>query len=200
MKTMVGLNTPYDLVGLVSAAKKDLQRWIMQIIVYSLSLVLSVLAIVFYGTHLIVFIIGIIVFCAAVLLLFKAVRKINLSDYSHCLGEAIKVHKEIKIVDTKSVGGINMFGVRKYDTYQHDEIRLTVFMRDGECAKSYYLRGVTEEHARYYEAKGKLIHIWGTHFPVRLEIADDEWLCPCCGEFNANEERVCTRCARKIIK
>ena len=60
--------------------------------------------------------------------------------------------------------------------------------------------GVSEEHVKYYEEKGKATHIWGTHFPVRLESNDKNWLCPVCGEFNSVEEKVCAGCKTKILK
>ena len=98
------------------------------------------------------------------------------------------------------VGGINPFGTRKYDSYSKNEIRLEVFIQKGEDVHGCFLKDVVEEHADYYEAKGKAMHIWGTHFPVKLEIGKEKWLCPLCGKFNANEEKTCEKCKKKILK
>ena len=126
-------------------------------------------------------------------------KQIKFSNFSSAYGEIADVHKDVKIVDTKFVGSIGL-GPRKYDHDNKSEVRLGVFIKNGEEVRGYFFNDGTEEHAKYYEAKGEAIHIWGTHFPVRLEIAGDKWLCPVCGEFNSNEEKTCTRCKRKILK
>lgn len=92
-----------------------------------------------------------------------------------------------------------MYVTRKYDAFAKAAIRLTISLKNKDDVHSYVLEGVTEEHSKYYEAKGEAIHIWGTHFPVKLEIGNDKWLCPVCGEFNANKEKICSKCKKKII-
>ena len=74
-----------------------------------------------------------------------------------------------------------MYVTRKYDAFAKAAIRLTVSLKNENEVHSYVLERVTEEHSNYYESKGEAIHIWGTHFPVKLEIAGDKWLCPVCG-------------------
>ena len=192
-------NLVYDVDGLVAEAKKDLRNSIVKISISAVILTLSILAIVFFGSYMLVFIGGIVLACVSAFKCYKWVKQISFADYSSACGEIEDVHKEIKIVDTKIVGGIG-FGPRKYDSYNKSEVRLGVFIKNGEEVRGYFFNDGTEEHAKYYEAKGKAIHIWGTHFPVRLEIAGDKWLCPVCGEFNANEEKTCTRCKKKILK
>ena len=80
------------------------------------------------------------------------------------------------------------------------QTRLGIFIQNGDRVRGYFFNEGTEEHAKYYETKGEAIHIWGTHFPVKLEIGKENWLCPVCGEFNVNEEKTCARCKRKILK
>ena len=188
----------YDVDGLVAEAKKDLRNSIVKISIAAVVLTLSILAIVFFGSYMLVFIGGIVLACISAFLGSKLLRKFVFSDYSSACGEIVDVHKDVKTVDTKVVGGIGL-GQRKYDSYKKSEVRLGVFIQDGEQVRSYFFNDGTEEHAKYYEAKGEAIHIWGTHFPVRLEIAGDKWLCPVCGEFNFNREKTCTRCKKKII-
>ena len=74
------------------------------------------------------------------------------------------------------------------------------YINDGEQIRACYLKCASEEHAQYYESKGEVIHIWGTHFPVKLQAENDKWLCPVCGEFNTIDKRTCSRCKNKIIK
>ena len=194
------LNTPYDIVGLVEDAKKNLRSFIVQIAMCGVLLILSILAIIFFGSYMLVFIGGIVLACVSAFSISKLIKKFSFADYSSARGEIVDVHKEIKIVRTTKVGGINPFGVRRYDHDGKTEVRLGIFIQEGEQVCGCFFNDGTEEHAKYYDAKGQAIHIWGTHFPVKLDIGKEKWLCPICGEFNANEEKTCTRCKRKILK
>ena len=194
------LNTPYDIVGLVEDSKKNLRSFIVQMAIYVVLLTLSILAIIFFGSYMLVFIGGIVLACVSAFSISKLIKKFSFADYSSARGEIVDVHKEIKIIRTTKVGDINPFGVRRYDHDGKTEVRLGVFIQEGEQVRGYFFNDGTEEHAKYYEAKGEAIHIWGTHFPVKLEIEGDKWLCPVCGEFNASDEKTCTRCKKKILK
>ena len=191
-------NLVYDVDGLVAEAKKNLRNSIVKIGIAAVVLTLSILAIIFFGSYMLVFIGGIVLACVSAFMCYKWVKQISFADYSSAYGEITDVHKEIKIVDTKIVGGIG-FGPRKYDSYNKSEVRLGVFIKNGEQVRGYFFNDGTEQHAKYYESKGEAIHIWGTHFPVKLEISGNKWLCPVCGEFNASEEKTCTRCKKKIL-
>ena len=191
-------NLVYDVDELVAEAKKELRNSIVKISVAAVVLTLSIFAIIFFGSYILVFISGIVLACVSAFMCYKWVKQISFADYSSACGEIEDVHKEIKIVDTKIVGSIG-FGPRKYDSYNKSEVRLGVFIKNGEEVRGYFFNDGTEEHAKYYEAKGEAIHIWGTHFPVKLEIEGDKWLCPVCGEFNASEEKSCKRCKKKVL-
>ena len=192
-------NLIYDVDGLVAEAKKNLRNSIVKISISAVVLTLSILAIVFFGSYMLVFIGGIVLACVSAFMCYKWVKQIAFSDYSSTCGEIADVFKESTTVRSIT-GGYGMYVTRKYDAFAKAAIRLTVSLKDENDVRSYILEGVTEEHSNYFEAKGEAIHIWGTHFPVRLEIAGDKWLCPICGEFNANEKKTCTRCKKKILK
>ena len=194
------IKTQYDVAGLVSTAKANLYKFVAKIVICVFLLVLSFLAIILYGSYMLVFIGGLILACVSAFLCSKLIKDFAFSDYSSASGEIVDVHKEIKIVDTMSVGGINPFGTRRFDNYKENEVRLGIFIQNGDQVRGYFFNEGTEEHAKYYETKGEAMHIWGTHFPVKLEIGKENWLCPVCGEFNANEEKTCARCKRKILK
>ena len=194
------LNTPYDIVGLVEDAKKNLRSFIVQFAICGVLLILSILTIIFFGSYMLVFIGGIVLACVSAFSISKLIKKFSFADYSSARGEIVDVQKEIKIVRTTKVGGINPFGVRKYDHDGKNEVRLGVFLKEGEQVRGCFFNDGSEEHAKYYDAKGKAIHIWGTHFPVKLDIGKEKWLCPICGEFNANEEKICIRCKNRILK
>ena len=194
------IKTQYDVAGLVSTAKTNLYKFVAKIVICCILLVLSILAIILYGSYMLVFIGGIIVACISAFFCSKLIKNFAFSDYSSASGEIVDIHKEIKIVDTMSVGGINPFGTRRFDNYKKNEVRLGIFIQNGNQVCGCFFNEGTEEHAKYYETKGEAIHIWGTHFPVKLEIGKEQWLCPVCGEFNVNEEKTCARCKRKILK
>ena len=189
----------YDVDGLVAEAKKNLRNSIVKISISAVVLTLSILAIVFFGSYMLVFIGGIVLACVSAFMCYKWVKQIAFSDYSSTCGEIADVFKESTTVRSIT-GGYGMYVTRKYDAFAKAAIRLTVSLKNENDVRSYILEGVTEEHSNYFEAKGEAIHIWGTHFPVRLEIAGDKWLCPVCGEFNSNEEKICTRCKKKILR
>ena len=193
------IKTQYDVAGLVALAKGNLCKFLTKIVLFSILFVISILAIIFYGSYMLVFIGGVILACISEFVCSKVIKQFAFSDYSSATGEIVDIHKEIKIIDTISVGGINPFGTRRFDNYKKNEVRLGILIRDGDTVRGYFFNDGTEEHAKYYEVKGEAIHIWGTHFPVKLEIADDKWLCPICGEFNANKEKSCARCKKKIL-
>ena len=194
------IKTQYDVDGLVALAKGNLCKFVAKIVICVFLLVLSILAIILYGSYMLVFIGGIIVACISAFFCSKLIKNFAFSDYSSASGEIVDIHKEIKIVDTMSVGGINPFGTRRFDNYKENEVRLGIFIQNGDQVRGCFFNEGTEEHAKYYETKGEAMHIWGTHFPVKLEIGKEQWLCPVCGEFNANEEKTCARCKRKILK
>ena len=194
------IKTQYDVAGLVSTAKANLYKFVAKIVICVFLLVLSILAIILYGSYMLVLIGGIIVACISAFFFSKLIKNFAFSDYSSASGEIVDIHKEIKIVDTMSVGGINPFGTRRFDNYKKNEVRLGIFIQNGNQVRGCFLNEGTEEHAKYYETKGEAIHIWGTHFPVKLEIGKEQWLCPVCGEFNVNEKKTCARCKRKILK
>ena len=191
-------NLVYDIDGLVAESKKNLRNSIVKISISAVVLTLSILAIVFFGSYMLVFISGIVLACVSAFMCYKWVKQIAFSDYSSACGEIADVFKESTTVRSIT-GGYGMYVTRKYDAFAKAAIRLAVSLKNENEVHSYILEGVTEEHSNYYEAKGEAIHIWGTHFPVKLEIGKEKWLCPVCGEFNPNEEKTCTRCKKKIL-
>lgn len=197
---LLSLNrTIYDIDLITVSAKRNLRNLVLLIVLHIITTVLSILAIVFCGSYLAVFISAVAIVCVSVFLLSKSLTKIKLANYRSTYGEIINIHKDVKIVSTISVGGLGL-RTRKYDTYKKDEIRLGVFIEEDETINGYYLNGVSEEHVKYYEGKGKAIHIWGTRFPIRTNIENEKWLCPVCGQFNSNEEKICAGCKTKILK
>ena len=192
-------NLVYDVDGLVAEAKKNLRNSIVKISIAAIVLTLSILTVVLFGSYMLVFIGGIVLACVSVFMCYKCVKQIVFADYSSTCGEIADIFRESTTVRSIT-GGYGMYVTRKYDAFAKAAIRLTVSLKYDNDVRSYILEEVTEEHSNYYEAKGEAIHIWGTHFPVRLEIGSDKWLCPVCGEFNANEEKICNRCKKKIIK
>lgn len=199
-KEIENANARYDTAGLINSAKKNLCAFIIKEAICIVLLVLSVLAVIFYSTYIGVFIGGVALACISAFLCSKLIKNFMFSDYSSAHGEITYIHKEIKIVPITKIGGINPFGTRKYDSYSKNEIRLQVFIQNGDNVRGYFLNDVYDEHADYYESRGAAMHIWGTHFPVKLEIGKDKWLCPLCGGFNENHEKTCKKCQKKVLK
>ena len=198
-KHSIELNTDYDIELLVSSVKKSLKKSLLMLGLYSFILAISVLAVIFWGSYIPVFVICIIAACVFAFLILKRLKTIRFSDLKTSHGEIVNVLKESTTVRSIT-GGYGMYVTRKYDAFAKAAIRLTVSIKSNDEIHSYILDGITEEHEKYYAQKGDAVHIWGTHFLVKLDIGKEKWLCPICGEFNATEEKTCTRCKRKILK
>ena len=198
-KHFLELDTDYDVERLVSSAKKRLNKSLLMIGLYFVIFVVLVLTVIFWGSYIPVFVIGIIADCVFAFLISKQLKTIEFSSFKTSRGEIVNILKE-STTDRSITGGYGMYVTREYDAFAKAAIRLTVSIKNNDKIHSYTLNGVTEEHVDYYEAGGEAIHIWGTRFPVKLEIDTDKWLCPACGEFNANEEKSCVRCKMKILK
>lgn len=192
-------NCHYDIEAIIAVAKKRFIASVIQIVLYSVLLVISVLAIILYSTHLAVFIIAVVIACISAFLYLKQIKKIKLSDYNEAFGEIVNVHKEITSV-RKTVGGINLFTARKYDSYRKSETNITVSISENNTVRTYNLSSVSDKQSEYYESGGTAMHIWGTRYPVKPEADKWKWLCPICGGFNTNEKKTCERCNNKIIK
>ena len=199
MKHFNELDTDYDVELLVSSAKKHLNNSLLLLGLYAVILVVSVLAVIFWGSYIPVFVIGIIAACVFAFLILKRLKTISFSDLKTSHGEIVDVLKESTTVRSIT-GGYGMYVTRKYDAFAKAAIRLTVSIKNGNDVHSYVLDGVAEDHLKYYESKGDIVHIYGTHFPVKLDIGQDRWLCPVCGEFNTGGEKNCINCKEKVIK
>ena len=192
--------TIYDVESITAYAKRKLRRLIISAIALSILFIASVLAIIFYSRILPVFICGIFLACTSAACLGRLWHSVRTEDYTSVCGEIADVHKEIKIVRTTLGGGINLFGPRKYDKYNKEEVRLEICIQGDEEIRGYFMTETTEEHAAYYEERGAAMHIWGTRFPVRLDCDGERWLCPICGELNSRDKKHCAACGIKAIK
>ncbi len=191
----------YDVRNIVSIARRKSLRSILIIALSVALFALSILAIVLYSSYIAVFLIGAVLVCLSAFACGRELKKMNSTDFSSAYGEIVDVHKEVVFVRHIASRGLYLFGPRRYDTYRHTEIRLTVYIRENDDdVYYYYLRGVTEEQAEYYESRGTAMHLLGTRFPVRLEDKSGKWLCPICGEFNPDGEKLCRWCKSRILK
>ena len=198
-KHLIEIDTDYDVEFLIFSAKKNLNKSLLMLGLYSVILAVSVLSVIFWGSCVPIFVIGIVATCVCAFLILKRLKAIRISDFKTSQGEIVDVLKESTTVRSIT-GGYGMYVTRKYDAFSKAAIRLTISIKNNDEIHSYMLDGVTEEHAQYYEQKGDAIHIYGTHFPVKIDIDHGNWLCPVCGEFNSSGEKTCTRCKRKILK
>ena len=198
-KHSIELDTDYDIELLVSSAKKSLKKSLLMLGLYSFILAISVLAVIFWGSYIPVFVIGVISACVFAFLILKRLKTVSFSDFKTSHGEIVDVLKESTTVRSIT-GGYGMYVTRKYDAFAKEAIRLTVSIKSNDEIHSYILDGITEEHEKYYAQKGDAVHIYGTHFPIKLDIDQGKWLCPVCGEFNIGGEKTCINCKEKVIK
>ena len=189
-KHLIEIDTDYDVEFLIFSAKKNLNKSLLMLGLYSVILAVSVLSVIFWGSCVPIFVIGIVATCVCAFLILKRLKAIRISDFKTSQGEIVDVLKESTTVRSIT-GGYGMYVTRKYDAFAKAAIRLTISIKNNDEIHSYMLDGVTEEHAQYYEQKGDAIHIYGTHFPVKIDIDHGNWLCPVCGEFNSSGDKSC---------
>ena len=187
------------LEEIAQLSRKKLVKKALLVIFYAAILIASIVAVVSFGSYPLVFVIGAILFFVFGVLLLKKLKTISISDYTSAVGEIENVFKDVKTVSTTSVGGVGL-GTRRYDSYKKNEIRLTITIRCTEALKQYQLNGITEEQADYYESRGPAIHIWGTHFPIKLGNEKGKWICPVCGELSEYANKACPLCKTQVYK
>ena len=154
-KHSIELDTDYDIELLVSSAKKSLKKSLLMLGLYSFILAISVLAVIFLGSYIPVFVIGIISACVFAFLILKRLKTVSFSDFKTSHGEIVDVLKESTTVRSIT-GGYGMYVTRKYDAFAKAAIRLTVSIKNGNDVHSYVLDGVTEDHLKYYESKPRV--------------------------------------------
>ena len=195
------LGMEYDLAAIETAAKKKLRRAIIVVSLCAAALIGEILISIFWGAGLYAFIPIAIVAYFAVFFSVKELKRAKIFDYLNAAkGTIAEVHKESKTVDTKAVGGVNPFGKREYDSYTRKENSLVVFLNTGDTVRSYELLGTSDEHESYYERRGEAVKLSGTHYPILKAPVGDRWLCPFCGSFNGDGDRICSSCRNKVMK
>ena len=96
-------NLVYDVDGLVAEAKKNLRNSIVKISIAAVVLTLSILAVVLFGSYMLVFIGGIVLACVSVFMCYKWVKQISFAYYSSTCGEIADVHKELGLKPYKKI-------------------------------------------------------------------------------------------------
>ena len=197
---MYAIESDYDVQNIIHINRKKIQKRILLLVLFCVVSILSTIAIIIFGTHLMVFIIALIIDILSLLGGIKILKGNTFSDFSNSYGKIINIHKEI-INDRSIVGGYGMYVRRKYDAFTKDATRITLHIEEkNNKIHTYRLNFATEEHLNYYENTDKVIHIWGAHYPVRVMKTSKSWLCPVCGNFNPQETKVCGKCNCKILK
>ena len=191
--------TPYD-TALIKQGRKTFFKKIIPMSIYTLIIYALMIPLILYNEILPVFIATMVVGVILSVLLWREAKKIAFRDFRSARGNLEHTDKEIRNVSTTKVGGIDIFRARKYDTYRKDEIHLNVYIEEGNEIAVFTLPNVREKHAEYYDEGGEVVHIYGTRFPVKVEIGDYEWLCPVCGVFNSVGTKTCSHCQTKVLK
>ena len=189
----------YEADKIKELAKKKLVLDLMWLTVNIAIIVTAIIFIITVGEILAFFAVAVVLIVLSVYLSSKIIRRLFLSDYSEAIGAIKKVHREVTAARNIYSSNVNLFGIRRYDKYVKQGIRLTVFISNGEEVSSYQINNVDRRQEEYYEAGGEAIHLWGAHYPVKAPTCE-EWLCPICGAFNSKELKVCDRCKTKVLK
>ncbi len=192
----------YDTDGILKLGKKRFAINLLLTLLCICILVSAVVAMVIFNSFWWIFLIFGALVCIALVFLLKLTNELKRFHYSNAKGEIVDVFKDISThyVIKGSGLGIGVGVRRKYESYNIDSIRITIYIQDGEKIRAYVINGVNEKHVEYYEARGVAVHIFGTRYPLIIDRDAKKWLCPHCGEFNPREEKSCISCKHKILK
>ena len=189
----------YEAEEIKSVAKRSLAHSVTMLCIYIALVALSIFAIIFFGEKPVIFLESVVLIIISACLLSGILRRWHLYDYTEACGEIKKVHREVTSARNIYSSNVNLFGIRRYDKYVKRGIRLTVFISNDEDVLSYQINGADTRQEKYYEAGGEVLHLWGTHYPVKAPTGE-EWMCPICGEFNQKNTKICKKCRQKILK
>ena len=197
-KELTNHTVTYDIEAIFNNVKKRLLRSSLMLLFCIALLSCSILTIIYYGTMPLLFVFCIAALIFSLIFIRKEANILLQSNFTKASGEIIEVYKDVKVVDTKAIGGVGFGSVRKYDSYRRNRIDLRVSIKSGEEIKSINLYDVTEKHLKYYESAKSAIKLPGTRFPICPDNSDFPCLCPICGNFNEKNTKDCENCKCQI--
>lgn len=192
------MNTRYDIDGISSKRKSETFCSIFWCVFGVLLLLASVIAMILKGTNIIAFSISSVCAVISLAVLFYEKRNAKFGSTKGYSGIVEKI--DLKIGASNGIMTVGYGGLvrKKHSQYFRDINRVILYIRSGDDIIVKELSDVSKNLEGYYKVGDEVIHIGGTRFPVKPEISG-RWLCPVCGEFNAEEECACHSCKNMIL-
>ncbi|MBO5315177.1 MAG: hypothetical protein J6B48_01975 [Clostridia bacterium] len=192
------MNTRYDIDGIAAKRKSEIFCSIFWCVFGILLLIASIVAMLFKGSNTILFIISAVCAIISLCILFYEKRNAKFGSTKGYSGTVEKI--DLKIGANNGIMTVGYGGLvrKKHSQYFRDINRVILYIRSGDDIIVKELSDVSKNLEGYYKVGDEIIHIGGTRFPVKPEITG-RWLCPVCGEFNAEEECACRFCKNMIL-
>ena len=192
------MNTRYDIDGIATKRKTELFCSVFWCAFGVLLLAASIVAMLLKGSNTILFIISAVCAIISLCILFYEKRNAKFDSTKGYSGTIEKIDLNIGASNGIMTVGYGGLVRKKHSQYFRDINRLTLYIRTGDNIIAKELSDVSKNLEDYYKVGDEVIHISRTRFPVKPEITG-RWLCPVCGEFNAEEECACRFCKNMIL-
>ena len=193
------MNMRYAVEEIVKKQKQEIFCSTLWSLFAFLLLVSSVGAIFAKGSDLIWFIISAMCAITSLVILYKEKKNARFGRLKTVRGTVKKVHLRVGAKTGILTASYSGFHRARYSNYGRDVHIFTVYVDDGHRVRSYTIKDTAKAFDKYYEIGDEVLHIGGTRFPVKPDF-HDRWLCPICGEFNAEDECACKNCKSYILK
>lgn len=192
------MNTRYDVVGLEKKQKQELFCLVLFSIFAVLLLVTSIVCMFTLGDNLLWFFCSTLCATIALLILYKQKKRTKLGRLKTRVGIVKKLN--LRVNATNGILTVGYGGTRRarYSDYGRDINVFTIYIDDGDKVCGYTVKDTSKRLESYYQVGDEVIHIGGCRFPVKPNFYD-LWLCPVCGEFNDENEKVCHKCKNLIL-
>ena len=217
--------TNYDIKHIENIAKGRFFRTLALHLICVITAAASVIAIILYSNNLAVFVSAAVVLIISLFILTKKLKRLNISTLRTSVGKISDAEVEIR-TERLVVGGVGL-RARPYDKYKKETTSIGIFIEEKDGITPYYLHKAKEKHVEYYRSRARVMRIFATEFPIKLDPGEEAWvctackteneartsacincrchrstdiLCPLCGEFSPADSKSCAVCKTRILK
>ena len=193
------MNTRYDIDNIAKKRKSEIFCSAFWYIFGVLLLLTSVILMLVKGSNTILFVISAVCAVISLSILFYEKKNAKFGNTKTYSGKIEKIDLNVGASNGIMTVGYGGLVRKRYSNYFRDINRITLYIALNDEIKPLELSDVSKNLEGYYKVGDEVIHIGGTYFPVKPNF-NERWLCPICGDFNAENDCGCHSCKNYIIK
>lgn len=164
--------------------KTHRRAFFVQISLFVLLSVLSLIGLILWSNVLWFFIIGTSVLVTSLLRIIFVIKSKTVSLFGmHREGVIIDKKEKVRILDKKLVGGFGSFSeLRPYEHDRTEAIVGTVFIKESN-GNVFSVGNLSEDQSAFFEIGDVVVLFAGAKFPLVINepASRQKWLCPVCG-------------------